>query len=77
MVDKLLQQKLNLVVLLDAGEKMNSPVPGKFPPIAHLKMATHAVKRLVKELAFVDRVSSSNSSRVIIQLFRYSVLLYQ
>ena len=62
MVDKLLQQKLNLVILLDAGEKMNSLVRGTFPPIAHLNMAKHAVKRLVKELAFVDRVSSSPSS---------------
>ena len=60
MVDKLLQQKLNLVILLDASEKMNSAVRVVFPPVQHLAMAKHAVRRIVKELAFVDRVETTD-----------------
>nr|KAG5689928.1 hypothetical protein BaRGS_015616 [Batillaria attramentaria] len=56
-VDKLLQDKLNLVILMDAGAGMNSYTPGgpPSPPVTHWNMATAAASRIVHELAATDK----------------------
>ncbi|XP_025107155.1 uncharacterized protein LOC112571945 isoform X2 [Pomacea canaliculata] len=59
MMEKVLQQRLNLVLLLDAGNHMlhTAVSSSDQAPVQHWLMAKEAAKRVVNELVAMDRVS--------------------
>lgn len=58
MMEKVLQQRLNLVLLLDAGNHMlhTTVSSNGQAPVQHWLMAKEAAKRVVNELVATDRV---------------------